>query len=81
MSLIKLSKSSSKLSTCFFIFTFFFNSFTFAEEKPVDIWANENNNIKKEKVIKIEKNLEKSKIDLQKIEDKKREDIKSTEPV
>ena len=76
MSLIKLSKSSSKLSTCFFIFTFFFNSFTFAEEKPVDIWANENNNIKKEKVIKIEKNLEKSKIDLQKIEDKKREDIK-----
>ena len=76
MSLIKLSKSSSKLSTCFFIFTFFFNSFTFAEEKPVDIWANENNNIKKEKVIKIEKDLEKSKIDLQKIEDKKREDIK-----
>ncbi len=76
MSLIKLSKSSSKLSVCFFIFTFFFNSFTFAEEKPVDIWANENNNTKKEKVNKTEKDLEKSKIDLQKIEDKKREDIK-----
>ncbi len=76
MSLIKLSKSSSKLSVCFFIFTFFFNSFTFAEEKPVDIWANENNNTKKEKVNKTEKDLEKSKIDLQKIEDNKREDIK-----
>ena len=76
MSLIKLSKSSSKLSACLFIFTFFFNSFTLAEEKPVDIWANENNDIKKEKVNKTEKDLEKSKIDLQKIEDKKREDIK-----
>ena len=76
MSLIKLSKSSSKLSACLFIFTFFFNSFTLAEEKPVDIWANENNDIKKEKVNKTEKDLEKSKIDLQKIENKKREDIK-----
>ena len=78
MSLIKLLKLNSQFYTYFFI-ALSLISFALAEDKPVDIWANQEN--KKKEDLTIDKKVEeqKPKINLQTIEQKKTEEIKILE--
>ena len=71
-----LPTKSSSLNIKFLIYFFiilFFSSVIIAEDKPVDIWATTGENKNKNKVLK-DQNLEKkSEIDINKIENEKKE--------